>query len=646
MTTPSFLIAVTLLFWGWQTGLLAAAVPMALVLEAHRFVPWRLDLRERDFSRLWKACAAIFLIVMVLVYLTNRDSILRVFQWAPVMFFPIVAAQSLSTSPRIDSRVFFLWIRMEPINLGYPFVLLLLGAACAAQERAALFFPLFAAMVGWTLWSARPRRTSPVLWALLFLVVSVSGFAGAVYLRELQKKVEDLYVGSFQHEVDTTNVKTAIGDIGKRKQSNRIVIRAKYPGEGREPLYLLTTSYDVYRGSSWYAAAAPMAAAVNKADGWRVGTGEPSGVVVEVSMKLEDRDGPLVSLHDACAIQGLKARSLSINRMGAVRAEGGPGLATYRVLRSRTSSFIGPPDKADLSVPRDEDPAISAAAAQLDLTHRTVPAVLDTVKGFFAGRFVYTLDPKSGQEGTSLTDFLLRTHAGHCEYFATAATLLLRKAGIPARYAVGYLAHEFSPREDAFVVRSRDAHAWVLVHVNGAWSVFDPTPPDWVANEQGSAGIFGPVSDLWSYCSFKFLQWRWGMDWGIVAERGKRGTVVIAAMALLFLAWKLRKRFHDDTHAPVRTEAGRQRSGHDSPFFSIEELLAGTEGERRPGETYAAWLGRIDGRQGIDVKDLARALTLHNQYRFDPAGITERERSTLGRDVEAWMKKARGTMQR
>ncbi|MBT8330725.1 MAG: transglutaminase-like domain-containing protein, partial [Deltaproteobacteria bacterium] len=38
----------------------------------------------------------------------------------------------------------------------------------------------------------------------------------------------------------------------------------------------------------------------------------------------------------------------------------------------------------------------------------------------------------------NIENFLTRSRSGHCEYFATATVLLLRQAGIPARYARGY----------------------------------------------------------------------------------------------------------------------------------------------------------------------------------------------------------------
>lgn len=67
------------------------------------------------------------------------------------------------------------------------------------------------------------------------------------------------------------------------------------------------------------------------------------------------------------------------------------------------------------------------------------------------------------QKTTPLSTFLLKNRSGHCEYFATATTLLLREVGIPARYAIGFSVSEFSPLENQFIVRGRDSHAWTLV---------------------------------------------------------------------------------------------------------------------------------------------------------------------------------------
>jgi DNA-3-methyladenine glycosylase II len=61
--------------------------------------------------------------------------------------------------------------------------------------------------------------------------------------------------------------------------------------------------------------------------------------------------------------------------------------------------------------------------------------------------------------------------------------LLLRQAGIPARYVVGYSAQEFSALEKAFLVRNRHAHAWAVALVDGHWVTVDTTPATWAEQE-------------------------------------------------------------------------------------------------------------------------------------------------------------------
>jgi len=77
-----------------------------------------------------------------------------------------------------------------------------------------------------------------------------------------------------------------------------------------------------------------------------------------------------------------------------------------------------------------------------------------------------------------LASFLFEVRAGHCEYFATAAAVLLRAGGIPARLATGYFGGRYIANGGYYAVREGDAHAWVEVWVRGAgWVTMDPTPP-------------------------------------------------------------------------------------------------------------------------------------------------------------------------
>ncbi|RMF87713.1 MAG: DUF4129 domain-containing protein, partial [Nitrospinota bacterium] len=89
-------------------------------------------------------------------------------------------------------------------------------------------------------------------------------------------------------------------------------------------------------------------------------------------------------------------------------------------------------------------------------------------------------------QGDPVEYFLFVSRAGHCEYFASAMTLLLRTLGIPARYVTGFQRGEWNDFGRYFLVRQRDAHAWVEAYFPAyGWLAFDPTPSRPV---QASAG--------------------------------------------------------------------------------------------------------------------------------------------------------------
>ncbi len=100
--------------------------------------------------------------------------------------------------------------------------------------------------------------------------------------------------------------------------------------------------------------------------------------------------------------------------------------------------------------------------------------------------FTYTLTPEQQQlEGvTGIDRFLLGNRQGYCVQFATTLALLLREAGIPARYVDGYIAQSMTPSGGesagtyATTVRDRNAHAWVEVWFDGiGWVSYEATPP-------------------------------------------------------------------------------------------------------------------------------------------------------------------------
>lgn len=111
-------------------------------------------------------------------------------------------------------------------------------------------------------------------------------------------------------------------------------------------------------------------------------------------------------------------------------------------------------------------------------------------------RFSYRLSETSRDRTLDpIEDFIVNDPRGHCEYFASALTLMLRSQGLPARLVVGFKSDEFNYLEERYWVRQSHAHAWVEAYIppesipdsvrtlhpsfdwsHGGWLRLDPTP--------------------------------------------------------------------------------------------------------------------------------------------------------------------------
>lgn len=122
---------------------------------------------------------------------------------------------------------------------------------------------------------------------------------------------------------------------------------------------------------------------------------------------------------------------------------------------------------------------------------------------FHSGRFTYTLEPPrvpGGQEPIGV--FLFETRRGHCEYFASAMTVMCQLAGIPARVVSGYCGGDYNPVGQFYIVRQKHAHSWVEVFLPGRdWTTFDPTPTS-ATSSSSHAGLMRGLAKYFDYMQF------------------------------------------------------------------------------------------------------------------------------------------------
>jgi transglutaminase-like putative cysteine protease len=96
---------------------------------------------------------------------------------------------------------------------------------------------------------------------------------------------------------------------------------------------------------------------------------------------------------------------------------------------------------------------------------------------YLQSNFGYTLELPGMREADPLARFLFERKKGHCEYFASSMTMMLRTLGIPARVVNGFRGGEYNDLTSSYIVREKDAHSWVEAYFpEYGWVTFDPTP--------------------------------------------------------------------------------------------------------------------------------------------------------------------------
>ncbi len=102
------------------------------------------------------------------------------------------------------------------------------------------------------------------------------------------------------------------------------------------------------------------------------------------------------------------------------------------------------------------------------------------VQNYLYDNTEYSLEPGTTPEGEDFVEyFLFKNKKGYCVHYATAATMMFRSMGVPARYVEGYHADKEVLQEKDVVtmegaslwhavdLTDRYAHAWVEIYISG-----------------------------------------------------------------------------------------------------------------------------------------------------------------------------------
>jgi transglutaminase-like putative cysteine protease len=590
MTISVGLSAAFVIFWGWQTNWLLLSIGLALLLESSRFIRVRWEFSDLDIYRVsvLSSCMLVALFLFRLLAGDLESASIDILKWLPLIFSPLLLAQKYGTTGKISYHSIFLFWRDRPgrskkpryIDLAPFYFALCLLSASIANVRTAGFYLGLVALCLWLLWINRSRHYHPLLTGVCLILAISLGYAGQVGLAQLQGQVEESvsqwYSGWLRNDFDPNQSETALGQLGELKLSDRILFRVASPAGS---LLLREGSYPLYRSGRWLADPPDLSPIRAEADETTWHLAELPGPEQKITVFdfLRKNSASLKLPNGTALVSNLPVFGMKRNLFGAVLVSGGPGLLSYDVHYHEHVSADQPPRPSDLNLPKKLAPTLHQITEKLGIQEISPTERVQRLQEFFSQNFSYSLvQKKACAAPDALEYFLLTSHQGHCEFFASATVLLLRAAGIPARYAIGYAVDEYSPWEKRYIVRQRHAHAWTLVYLDGHWQDLDTTPAIWREAESSPLVLFQKISDLGNWLRFAFSQWRWREGHGMPDSHWFFMVIMVILISYMAFLWR--------KYRPARAARSRSDSppepawpGGDSEFYRIEKMTLFTQ---------------------------------------------------------------------
>ena len=647
-----------------MTGRPVIGILLALLVECPHWTKFRWDFNEEARSRTWQL-TTIFIGLTAIMIFFNEGPYLALpylLTWLPPLLLPMQFIQSFGLRDSLPLRTFSFIAKHrrkrnlrlgltedEAIHLNFGntyLIATLVASTLGSHANGWSFFPGMLALIGWLLLSACRSRPHTLIVALII--------AGGLAIGG-QTGIESL-MNWLGHSVPSRSpfnpnfVSTMIGRPGTVQLSPDIVWRLRPLENALPPPLLRTATYNTFRGSTW------RNLRLNVTDFKDLDTIEPAPghayhlLAADLPTASQQRsirkdlprfslrgaviaESPLPLPGDAASLQDFELDGIERNPFGTVRVFPKRSVIEGTVLWKGDTNPESPPfPQEDLEVPILEKAALQGVLSELQLNSQTtLPKKLAIVRNWFQRNFKYseTLTIRSSMPGTTAStpihQFLTNSRSGHCEYFSTATTLLLREAGIPARYTTGYAVMESDIKRGEFVIRGTHGHAWCRVwnESTGKWIDFDTTPESRLESLSPKRSMTQRFKDAVKRLREDFFLWR--------NRPGNLVTIspIISAIGLGLTGFVIRKLWKSK-HKLVADKIATAYEGRliRTPLHGLERQAEKYLGSRPLSQPFGAWL--LGLRQSLaDSSVLDEAVELHQQLRFDPAPPVQAQRDRL-----------------
>lgn len=657
---PRFILGAALIFWAVMCEQILLGVLFAIICESKSIVQIRWDFSAKGYRRAWHICMVLLIGISSLIMLEKPAHLLmvHVLVWLPLILIPLQFVQAYGFKSTIPLSIFsflaearrrrnaHLGSKVSAIEVDFGniyFTGIIVASTLGSQantHRWAFLLGLVVLLV-WVLWASGRAKPLPLLCGML-LALALAGSA----LKGIER-VQDWVLGytaggDWRSSFDPKMVSTMIGKPGEVVLSPDILWRLRAERGQRVPKLLRNATYDQYRPATWenkVDAGQPFQdldrdvndfILLNQEAGPRATANGLPRFELRGAVRAES---PLPLPGDASSLFGFELDGIERNSLGTVRVFPKFSVIEGQVLWQAGTQPDAPPNmRDDLRISRYEKRFIQSVGEEIGINElENTKDKVRHLQQWFAKNFKYsthlTIYSSSyvASYSTGLSQFLNNTRSGHCEYFATAATLLLRESGVPARYATGFAVNEYDKKRNEYIIRGKHGHAWCRVwdEQSNAWFDFDPTPPQWLPMASQPDSWMQPYQDRMKLWREDFFLWRNQPENRLAGRLILTGIVASVLGFIAYRLWKSRVRV---------IKSNRRGSFHSwslrTPFHDLEKLAVRQLGPRPEGATFAHWMSRLclaDEQKFM----LDEAIRLHQRIRFDPEPTTPDDHAQL-----------------
>ena len=323
--------------------------------------------------------------------------------------------------------------------------------------------------------------------AVLFLAVPQKNYVNhfetyqdqlLIWFQKLQYLAEETTSNlSFSASDSSTPERLDLSSVGPKIQLDYTVMTVNSPVGGT--LYLRGRDYNTYGGSGWVSSK-------HRVEDFTQGA-ESVGQLTIQTRSVQDilyvpyYPAEEVSLVGGAAANQDNAREYTFELTSVPAAENSGEQSTEDlVVWTDLLLSSAAPDSQYRQLPADTMLWANTLSKEITSGLGTVREQAEAIGAYVRDSASYDLStPRMPSDAADFAQwFLDESSTGYCVHFATATTVLLRSAGIPARYVEGYLVSCQAGK--TVDVSSKQAHAWAEYYDSAlnAWVVLEATPAD------------------------------------------------------------------------------------------------------------------------------------------------------------------------